>query len=169
MSIPTFYVPPPTAEEIYRSLEEEVRRQQEATPEPIFRRQNVFQPYDYLCKIEHKRFTPDKVDKFRMGITMPSYWELEAQYFKNELSELIWHNVLHEYLPDVPTAEGWRNVTMAYRRRLRRHGYSTQQVNGSRLSIRDQRYWKPEAECLRGLAALREHEMKEKYWERKGT
>lgn len=170
MATPTFFVPPPTAEEIARSLEEEVRRQQEATPEPIFREQNVVQSYDYLCEIEHKRFTPDEVDNFRMGITESSYWECEARHLKDQLSELIWQNLLHEYRVDgMPTTDGWRDVAMAYRHRLRRHGSSTQQLRESRLSIKDQSYWKPEAECLRGFSALREHEMQEKYWERKAN
>jgi hypothetical protein len=58
---------------------------------------------------------------------------------------------------------------MAYSRRLKRQGCSTQQARESRLSIKDQRYWKPEAECLRGIVALREHEMQEEYLARKAN
>lgn len=170
MATPTFSVPPPSAEEIARRLEEEVKQQHEATPEPIFQRPNVVQSYEYLCEIEHNRSTSDQVENLRRRITEPSYWECEAQHYKRELSELIWQNLLREHNSDgVSTTESWQTVAVAYRRRLRRHGYSTQQVRESRLSIRDQSYWKPEAECLRGNAALREYEIQHKHWERKSN
>ena len=170
MATPTLFVPPPTAEELIAGLEEEARRQQEATPEPKFRRQNIVQSYDYLCEVEHKRFAPDEIDNFRMRIPESSYWKCEARHLKDQLSELIWQNLVREYCRDgLPTTDGWRDVAMAYRRRLKRHGYSTQQVREARLSIKDQSYWKPEAECLRDFSALREHEMQESYWERKAN
>ena len=170
MATPTFSLPPPTAEQLAKRLAEEVQRQQDATPEPIFQRPNVAQSYDYLCEIEHKRFTPDEVDTFRMRIPESNYWECEAQRYKDRLSELIWQNLLHEYSVDcVPTTNSWRDVAMAYRRRLKRHGYSKQQVRESRLSIEDQMYWKPEAVCLRAMAALREHEMQREHWEKKSN
>jgi hypothetical protein len=68
MATPTFFIPPPSLEEIAERLEREVRRQQEATPEPVFQRPEVTQSYDYLCEIEHKRFTPEEVDLFRSSI-----------------------------------------------------------------------------------------------------
>ena len=170
MTTPTFSVPPPTADEVARCLEGEVKRQQEATPEPIFQRPNVTQSYDYMCEIEHKRFTSDEVDTFRMGIARPNYWECEARRYKDRLSELLWQNLVHEYSVDgVPTTNSWRDVAMAYRRRLRRHGYSEQQLRECRLSIEDQVYWQPEAELLRAIAALREHEIWENHMERKSN
>jgi hypothetical protein len=45
MATPTFFGPPPTAEEMVRSLEQEVQRQQEATPEPNFQDKIVEQSY----------------------------------------------------------------------------------------------------------------------------
>ena len=103
-----------------------------------------------------------------MGITERGYWECEARHLKDQLSELVWQNLLDEYIMDgVPATDGWRNIAMAYTRRLRRQGLSTQQVRESRLSIKNQSYWKPEAELLRGISALREHEMQEQYWEKR--
>ena len=171
MATPTsFTVPTPTAEEIARSLQEEVQRQQGATPEPVFRTENVTQSYNLLCEIEHMRFTKNEIDSFRMGITRTDYWEREARRYKHRLCELIWENLLHEHrVGDVPTIEGWRDVAMAYRRRLRRQGYSKQQVWETRLSIKEQGYWKPESECLREISALREHEMQEQYRARKAN
>lgn len=160
----TFSVPPPMAEELTKALEEEARRQQEATPEPEFQKNNVVQSYGYLCEVEHRRFTRDEVDKFRMGISEPNYWECEARHYMDQLSALMWQKLLREYRVDSePSAEGWRNVAMAYRHRLRRNGCSTQQMRAVRLSIEDQRYWQPEANCLRKISALREHEMLEEY------
>ena len=165
MATPTsFQVAAPTAEELARRLEDEVRRQTDATPEPTFRTPYVTQSYDYLCEVERTRFTSDEVDHLRKGIVEPTYWECEARHFKEQLSELLWHNVLQEYrVNTTPNIEGWRDVAMAYKRRLMRHGHSKQQVWETRLSIKDQSYWQPESECLREASALREHEMKERY------
>ena len=79
MSTPAFSVPALTPKEINRALEEEERRQRDATPEPKFRKQDAPQPYDLLCQIEHRKFTPEEVDIIRMGIDQPMYWEREAQ------------------------------------------------------------------------------------------
>jgi hypothetical protein len=100
MATPTFFIPPPSLEEIAERLEREVRRQQEATPEPVFQRPEVTQSYDYLCEIEHKRFTPEEVDLFRSSIAEPIYWECEAKNYKDLLSELIWQNLLREFCVD---------------------------------------------------------------------
>jgi hypothetical protein len=168
MATPTFFAPPPSVEEITRSLEKAVRRQQEATPEPVFRRQEVTQSYDYLCEIEHKRFPPEEVDMLRSRIAEAYYWECEARKYNDLLSELTLENLCRKYCVDgVQPTDGWRQIAMAYRRRLKRQGCSTQQARESRLSIKDQRYWKPEAECLRDIAAFRESEMLEEYRARK--
>lgn len=167
MATPTFCMPLFRPKELIAGLEEEARRQQEATPSPNFRSQPGAQAYDYLCEIEHNRFTTDEVENFRMRIVEPSYWEREARHLKDKLSELVLQKLLREYGIDSAPTDSWRNVAMAYGRRLKRHGYSTQQVRESRLEIKDQGYWKPEAECLRRISALREHEMHEKYLERR--
>ena len=170
MATPTFFVPPPSAEELASILEEEVRRQQELTPEADFRRQDATQSYDYLCEIEHERFSPQEVDLFRRNITESAYWECEARKYKDLLSDLVWQNLSREYCVEgVSTSNSWRAIATAYERRLKRQGYSTQQTRAGRLSIKDQRYWKPEAECLRGVAAYREHEEQEKYVGRKAN
>ena len=165
MATPTeIFVPPLAADELIAGLQEEANRQREATPEPNFRHRNIIQSYDYLFEIEHERFTPKEVDTFLMGIREPSYWKCEAQHFKEQLSELIWHNLLRKNgIDNSPDTTGWRSVALVYRRRLKRHGHSTQRVREARLSINDQGYWKPEAECLRTISALREQEMQEKH------
>ena len=170
MSTPAFSVPALTPKEINRALEEEERRQRDATPEPKFRKQDAPQPYDLLCQIEHRKFTPEEVDIIRMGIDQPMYWEREAQNLKTKLVELIWSNLLQQYdLEGVSRAEMFRNVTMALHRRVKRHGYTKQQVRKSRLAIEHQSYWEPELERLRSASAHREEKMREDHWTMKAN
>ena len=170
MATPTeFFVPPPTAEDLFERLEETANRQKAATPEITFE-DEVEECYEWLCEEERPKFEPNEIDELRIGITEASYWECEARHLRDRLSELIWQNLLRDNLMDgVSATDGWRDVVMAYRRRLRRHGLSMQQVRESRISIKTQSYWKPEAELLRGISARREHDMQEQYWERKAN
>ena len=164
MSSPAIYIPPPAPEELANAIQGEVRRQQEATPEPKFQENDAIQSYDYLCHIEHQKFSPNEVDNLRMGITDPFYYECEAGILMDELSKLIWKNLLQQCRATVASnADSWRDVVQALRRRLCRHGYSKQQVRQSRLSIDDQKYWEPEAVRLRAESAFREAEMQERY------
>jgi len=110
MSTPTFFVPPPAAEEVVRRLEDEFQRQQDAPPEPTFRNEIVDQSYKWICEIEHNRFTPKEVDEYRTEIYEPSYWEYEARYLKDQLSELIWNNLRCEYVVAGARADGWQNL-----------------------------------------------------------
>jgi hypothetical protein len=73
MVTPTFDVLSLTAEKIVKNLEKEFRRQQKTISEPIFRKQNVDQSYDYLCEIKRNRFILDEIDNSRMRITEPNY------------------------------------------------------------------------------------------------
>ncbi|KIW44400.1 uncharacterized protein PV06_02873 [Exophiala oligosperma] len=149
MATPTFIVAPPKAEEIARRLEEEVCRRHVSTPEPVFRKQHDTQSYDYLCEIERKRFKQGEIDDLQATIPGPFYWECEARTLKDLLSEAIWGNIIHKHsMNAVPTTECWRNVVSDYRCLLKSEGYSTQQIREGRFSIKDQRYWKHEAECL---------------------
>jgi hypothetical protein len=168
MATPTeFFIPPPTAEDLIGRLEEAANRQKAATPEITFD-DKVEQCFEWFCEEERPKFEPNEIDKLRMGITERGYWECEARHLKDQLSELVWQNLLDEYIVDsVPATDGWRNIAMAYIRRLRRQGLSMQQVRESRLSIKNQSYWKPEAELLRRISALHEHEMQEQYWEKR--
>lgn len=167
MATPTeFLVPPPTAEDLIGRLEEAANRREAATPEITF--DNEVQCFEWLCEEERPKFEPNEIDKLRMGITERGYWEYEARHLKDQLSELVWQNLLEEYIVDgEPATDGWRNIAMAYTRRLRRQGLSTQQVRESRHSIKNQSYWKPEADLLRGISALREHEMQAQYCEKR--
>jgi hypothetical protein len=167
MTTPTyFFVPPPTAEEMVKRLEDVVQSQQEATPEHTFQDENE-QSYQWMCEIEHHRFTPKEVDEHRMGVLEPDYWEQEARHLQDRLSKLIWGKLHCKYIVDgVSARDCWRNIAMAYTRRLMRQGLSTQQVRECRLAINDQRYWEPEAVRLREISARREYDMKEKHRER---
>jgi len=89
-----------------------------------------------MCEIEHNRFKPDEVEKFRMGISEHKYWEPEARHLKDLLSDVILQNLLRKYNAD-NMLENWRKIAIAYRSRLRREGLSMQQVRESRLSIKD--------------------------------
>ena len=168
MATPTeFFVPPPTAEDLFERLEEAAIRQKAVTREITFD-DDVEECYEWLCEEERPKFELTEIDELRTCITKPRYWECEAQHLRETLSQLRWENLLREYLMDgVSATDGWRDIAMAYTRRLRKHGLSTQRVRECRLSNKNQSYWKPESELLRGISALREHIMQEQYWERK--
>ncbi|OAP54019.1 hypothetical protein AYL99_11779 [Fonsecaea erecta] len=167
MSTPlTFFMPPPTAEEIIEALEQEVRRQQEETPEVLFGSPMGHQGYQRLCEQEYSRFSPEEVELYRSGILDPAYWECEAKKFKDLLSEVIWQNILQtKCVNGRAKLDSWRDVAKAYRNRLLRHGCSAQRIREGRLTITDKRYWEEEASRLQGMAALREHEAQEAYLE----
>lgn len=165
MSTPTFVLPPPSAEAIAKALQDELRRRQEATPEPIFDDPEPEQCFDLFCKIERNRFTPNEVDDLRAGITEPGYWECEARHLREQLSSVMWNNILREHTTSEKLGvDGWRSVATAYAHLLRQNGCSVRQQRENRFTIPAQEYWKPEAERLRSVAALREQEMREAYW-----
>ena len=157
MATPTeFSVPPVGAESLVTALEDEIERQRKATPPPTFVNVDVVQSYDYLCELEHSKPSSKEVDQLRMSIQDPSYWKCEAQFYKEELSRKIWKRLVEQYKDSASEADVWRNVALAYTRRLNRHGFATKQVRQWRLDIEDQAYRKPEAEHLRKASAMAE-------------
>ena len=157
MSTPTeFSVPAPEAQSLARALEGVAERQRSATPPPAFADIEVFQPYDYLCEVEHSKYSSKEVDQLRMSIRDPKYWEREALVYKEELSKMIWDQLMLKYGDNTSEADKWRKIASAYTRRLNRQGYTTKQVRKRRLLIDDQDYWKPESECVREASALAE-------------
>ena len=165
MSTPTNIVyAPPDAGDVFSRLEEERQRQQEATPEPIFRAQDAEQSYKWLCELEHRKLTCKDIDKHRTQIGNKEYWECEAQHWRTVLFDTIWKDLCRQHLPGGSEVEGWRNVSLAVVRRLKRYGFDSKEIQQSRQSIDNEHYWEPEAECLRALSALQEQEMLEQHW-----
>lgn len=169
MATPTeFNIPPPTSKDVIKRLEEAADRQKLATPEITF--DDEEQCFAWLCEEERPKFTPNEIDRLRMGITERGYWECEARHLKEQLSELVWQKLLDKYIVNgIPPTDGWRNIAIAYIRRLKRQGRSMQQVRECRHSIKNQSYWEPEADLLRNISALREHEMQEQYREKRAS
>ena len=161
MSTPVFELPVPTAPELAKRLEDELQRQHEQTPEPTFRYPTPVQSYKWLCQTEHSKFKQREVEVFRMNIPDPSYWECEARHLKELLSETTWQNLVRKNSSGHGRKE-WHGIALAYRRLLRRRGVTKQQVLDDRLLIKDQEYWKPEAQCLRNISTNREQE-----WEKR--
>jgi hypothetical protein len=92
-----------------------------------------------------------------MSIPEPAYWKREAEFYREELSDTIWKQLITAYRDDVTTeAEKWRNIAFAYKKRLHRQGRTLDDVRQRRLLIEDQAYWKPEAEHLRKASDLAE-------------
>jgi hypothetical protein len=110
-------------EDLIKRLEEAADRQNAATPEITF--DDEEQCFEWLCEEERPKFEANEIDKLRMGITECGYWECEARHLKNQLSELVWRNLLDKYIVDDASAEGWRSIAMAYIHRLKRQGLST--------------------------------------------
>lgn len=140
MATPTlFSVPPVEATALCEALNA-------VTPPPRFASSDTTQSYDYICELEHCKFTPRDVEEIRGKISDPAYRQREAQCYKEKLAEIIWRKLTEEQPEGV---EGWRKVVEAYRRRLRRHGCTIREVRDMRWCITDQEYWKPESQQLR--------------------
>ena len=151
-------VSPVNAQFLEKALHKELDRQLNATPPPVFSSVGNAQPYDYLCEREHDKYSRKKVDELRTSIPNSAYWESEARRYSEELSNTIWKKVtLKHSKENTSTSERWRRIALAYRKRLHRQGYTSDQVWEARLLIKDQAYWQPEAERLQRNSALAEH------------
>lgn len=121
-----------------------------------------------MCEEEHQRFEPEEIDSLRERITDPAYWKCEAQHLRETLNQYMWEKILNECCSqDVSGTNDWRRVVGSYNNLLSSSGLPLQEVRESRFSIKDQNYWQPEAELLRETSALRENEMREKYFAKK--
>ncbi|KAG8422191.1 hypothetical protein J3459_010601 [Metarhizium acridum] len=165
MSTPTsFFISPPDADEISARLQKEASRQDETTPEPVFRYDPDEQAFKWLCEIHHGNFTCDEVDDIRMEICDAAYWEREAEHLKTICIEMIRKNL---YLRSAPYEAGtsmlWRNRCLALRRLLKDMGLDSQEFYLQRLSIADQNYWKSEEDRLKRILAVRELEIQERF------
>ncbi|KAL7783596.1 kinase-like domain-containing protein [Trichoderma ceciliae] len=164
MSTPTsFFVPPPDASEISARLQEEMQRQEEATPEPVFRNKPVEQAYGWLCKIHHGNFTHEEIDELRMGIRDATYWQREAEYFQAICVEQIRKNHDRCASSNTDAAFAWRSRCLDLRQLLKEMGVDSQEFHLQRLSIADQNYWKSEADRLKHILAARELEMQAQF------
>lgn len=167
MNTPDFSVPNPCPQDLVAALQAEKLRQQEATPELDLPITSSEQSYKWMCELEHNRFSSQEVECYRSDIFEPGYWEQEARHFKKELSELIWAHLVESHTVDGKTSTvGWRDIANAYVRRLKRNGLSISNIRESRCSIVNEEYWKPEAERLRQIAALREYNKQQEYLDR---
>lgn len=163
MSTPTHHIANPTPAEITSRLMQELRRQDSQTPEPVFGDEAAEEPYRWICEREHERFTAAEVDRYRELIPSGSpYWECEARYLKKVHSELVLDDLVRQYGSD------WRKISRMYARKLKRNGLSANAIRERRRTISDQQYWKPEAEQLQLIAALREEEGQDRLRENAG-
>lgn len=142
-------------------------KQYEPTPPPEFANADATQDYHYICEVERGKYSTCKVEQLRAPITQPAYWKAEAQRYKEELSDTIEKRLVSEYSHQYKSeADLWKRISKAYKERLRRRGVTAEQIRKSRLSIRDQAYWEPEAERLRAASAAAEYRLQQLRLER---
>lgn len=169
MTTPTsFSVPDLEPHAITAALNQEAQRQHEATPPFEFASLAPVPPYDYLCEIEHDKYSAQEVDKIRRQIADGQYWELEARMWCAEYSKRIWELSLEKHSRDeVSRTKVMRTMALEYIRRLNRKGVTMGQVRTKRHLVEDQAYWKSEWECFGQASAEEEKIMLDHFVKRK--
>lgn len=119
----TFFVPDLEIDALTRALRCEEENQRKATPSPTFANPDTDQSYDYLCEIEHSKYSSQEVERMRRSVDDTRYWKREAQCYRVQLTRRMDEQLVEEYSRHrTSQADIWRNIAMAYTRRLKRRG-----------------------------------------------
>jgi len=141
-------------------LEKVAKGREEATPESESS-DDTDECYQWRCEELRHHFNPDEADERRMRISQSEYWELECLHYKREMEELMWRKAGARGVEGEPTAHHWRTLAGFYRDLFRKIGLSSAQTGRIRHSIKDQKYWKYEAELYQQAVALQEDKLQE--------
>ena len=102
-------------------------------------------------------FDQSEVHKIRMGITDREYWRIECVRSLDALQSLFQENLGL----DGWTVSEWRRLALSVQGVLRQVGLSSEEIEDSRRSIADQKYWKYEVEHWERIIKMCEFEMQE--------
>ncbi|KAF2787052.1 hypothetical protein K505DRAFT_134033 [Melanomma pulvis-pyrius CBS 109.77] len=156
MATPTgFHLPIPSATALADALEKVQRERDDATPElDCFG--DIEHDYKYECEQQLNRLTHPKVDQLRSRITDTAYYRREVEFYCSTYAQMIFDKLERKHEPDGRlTLDGLRGMKTSCRRLLAANGLTGESLRKKRFDITDQSYWKPEAELLQELAAIR--------------
>ncbi|TQV95654.1 hypothetical protein IF1G_05483 [Cordyceps javanica] len=131
-----------------------VERAGQLTPDVEFR-DEVKHNARLACRNHHSGLSRATINKQRSFIKDPTYWEKEANLYKNVLANVIYGNLVTKCTKDDGTTD-WQEVGVHLIHWPKRHGLKTSEIDDIRGTIEDAEYWELEETRFKEFSQMQE-------------